>query len=305
MQEFSIQSSGGGTLHCCKWTMPGKPRGVVQIVHGIAEYASRYDSIASFLSSKGFVVVGEDHMGHGGSISDLSPKGCFRGGWMAAVKDVYALFEKTKSEYSDIPYFLYGHSMGSFLARTFLYTYPDAGLAGALISGTGWQPQMVLSLGIAVCNSEAKKHGDDSTSETVNKLMFGSYNKAYEHPRTQFDWLSRDNSQVDAYIADPLCGFDASVGLARDMLSGMRQNEKKENLNKMPKDIPVYFFAGTMDPVGAMGKGVRKSVNAFMKSGMKNVVLKLYPEGRHEMHNEINKDDVYSDILTFLNKFSD
>lgn len=304
MQEFTITSSGGAALHCCKWVPEGAVKGVVQIIHGIAEYTARYDALALELNKAGYVVLGEDHMGHGGSINATFPQGCFRGGWMNAVKDVHTLFETAKKAYPDVPYFLYGHSMGSFLTRTFLHTYPEAELAGALISGTGWQPGLILKAGLFVCNSEAKKHGADSTSKTVNNLMFGSYTKGYENPRTPLDWLSRDEAVVDAYIADPLCGFDASIGLSRDMLTGMKINEKKKNLAKMNKKLPVYFFSGDMDPVGGNGAGVKKTVAAFKKAGMENVTLKLYPKGRHEMHNELNREELYRDVLDFLGAHS-
>lgn len=302
MKEFTISSKGKGNLHCCLWEPEGEVRGVVQLVHGIAEYTARYDDIAAYLTKHGFVVVGEDHMGHGGSISDDTVQGYFYKGWETAADDTYSLLEKTKAEYPGKPYFLYGHSMGSFLTRTILYRHPDAGLTGALISGTGWQPAPILAVGLAVCQAEAKKHGDTYVSETVKKLMFGGYTKGYENPRTELDWLSRDEKVVDAYIADPLCGFDATVGLSMAMLSGMKMNEKKENLAKMPKDLPVYFFSGDMDPVGANGKGVKQTVEAFKKAGMKDVSVKLYPQGRHEMHNELNRDEVYADVLNFLNK---
>lgn len=302
MKEFFLPSLGKGNIHCCKWEPEGEVRGVVQIVHGIAEYAARYDAIARFLNANGFVVVGDDHMGHGGSIGEDTVQGYFYGGWLNAVDDTMCLYKKTKEEYPDKPYFIYGHSMGSFMARTILYRYPDAGFAGALISGTGWQPKMVLSLGISVCKAQAKKLGDTSTSPTVKKLMFGGYNKAYDNPRTDVDWLSRDTAVVDAYIADPLCGFDATIGLSEAMLEGMKMNEDEKNLAKMPKKLPVYFFSGSMDPVGGNGKGVRAAADAFRKAGMEDVTMKLYPDGRHEMHNETNKEEVWNDILAFLNK---
>ena len=302
MKEFFIPSKGKGQLHCCKWDEVEKIRGVVQIIHGIAEYVARYAPLAEFLNANGYVVVGEDHMGHGGSLEGGSTRGYFDGGWMTAAEDSYALLQKTAAEYPGVPYFLYGHSMGSFLTRTLLWRYPNTKLAGAVISGTGWQPVAVLKAGRAICRSQAKKVGETNSSPAVNKLMFGNYNKSYENPRTSFDWLSRDAAAVDAYIADPLCGFDASVGLARDMLGGMELNQKKVNLANMPKKLPILFVAGDCDPVGSMGKGVRKTAEAFTKAGMEHVTLKLYPQGRHEMHNEINKEELYADVQRFLDQ---
>ena len=302
MKEFYFPVRNNTRIHCCQWTPEGKVRGVIQIVHGIAEYGARYDELARVFTDHGFVVVADDHMGHGGSISEEIPQGCFAEGWRTAVSDTYRLLRMTKEEYPDAPYFLYGHSMGSFMTRTLLYTYPNAGLSGAVISGTGWMPPVVLKTGRAVCRMEAKKKGESSTSPLINKLMFGSYNKGFENPRTPFDWLSRDEKEVDKYIADPLCGFDASIGLAREMLGGMLMNQDKKNLDKMPKDLPILFVSGEADPVGGNGKGVRQAYDAFRKAGMTDVAIKLYPEGRHEMHNEINREELHADVLAFLDR---
>ena len=301
MKEFYFPVRNNTRIHCCQWVPEEKPRGILQLVHGIAEYAARYDELAKVFTDHGFVVVGEDHMGHGGSISKDIPQGCFADGWLTAVSDTYRLMQMTKEEYPDLPYVIYGHSMGSFMTRTLLYTYPDAGLKAAVISGTGWMPKLVLKSGRAVCRVEGRK-GMNASSATVDKLMFGSYNKGYENPRTPFDWLSRDDAEVDKYIADPLLGFSASVGLAREMLGGMLMNEDKANLAKMPKDLPVLFVSGDKDPVGSNGKGVTQAYEAFKAVGMKDVTLKLYPGGRHEMHNEINREELYADVLAFLDE---
>ena len=302
MKEFSFPVRKNTQIHCCKWIPEGTPRGVIQIVHGIAEYAARYDALAKVFTEHGFVVVAEDHMGHGGSISQEIPQGCFADGWLAAVSDTYRLLRMTMEEYPHVPYVLYGHSMGSFMARTLLYTYPEAGLSAAVLSGTGWMPKLVLKSGRAVCAAEGKRRGMNNSSPTVNKLMFGSYNKGYENPRTPVDWLSRDAAEVDKYIADPLLGFDASIGLAREMLGGMLMNEDKKNLEKMPKDLPVLFVSGDQDPVGSNGKGVTQAYEAFKAAGMRDVRIKLYPGGRHEMHNEINRQELHADVLAFLDE---
>ena len=302
MKEFYFPVRQDTRIHCCQWVPEGKPRGIIQIVHGIAEYAARYDELAKVFTDHGFVVVGEDHMGHGGSISENIPQGCFADGWLTAVSDSYRLLQMTKEEYPDLPYILYGHSMGSFMARTLLYTYPEAGLKAAVISGTGWMPKLVLKAGRAVCAAEGKRKGMNATSPTVDKLMFGSYNKGFGTPRTPFDWLSRDEAEVDKYIADPLLGFSASIGLAREMLGGMLMNEDKANLAKMPKDLPVLFVSGDKDPVGSNGKGVQQTYEAFKAAGMQDVRIKLYPDARHEMHNEINREELHADVLAFLDE---
>ena len=300
MKEFYFPARLDARIHCCQWIPEGKPRGVIQIVHGIAEYAARYDNLAKVFTDRGFVVVAEDHMGHGGSISREIPQGCFAGGWLTAVSDTYRLMQMTKEEYPDLPYVIYGHSMGSFMTRTLLYTYPEAGLKAAVLSGTGWMPKAVLRTGRAVCAAEGRRKGMNSCSPMIDKLMFGSYNKGYENPRTPVDWLSRDAAEVDKYIADPLLGFPASIGLAREMLGGMLMNEDKKNLDKMPKDLPVLFVSGDKDPVGSNGKGVQQAYEAFRAAGMRNVRIKLYPDARHELHNELNREELHRDVLAFL-----
>jgi alpha-beta hydrolase superfamily lysophospholipase len=272
---------------------------VLQILHGIAEFVERYDDFANFLTGHGFVVVAEDHMGHGQSINGEGIQGYFHGGWFTAVEDSMQLMEDTKKEYPDLPYILFGHSMGSFMARTILCRYPDCGLSAAVICGTGWQPVFALPALIRVIDGICKKD-ETKPNEMLQKMIFGSYNKKVEHPRTAFDWLTRDAKIVDAYIAHPLCGFTASAGLLREMMKGIHFIEQKENLQKMNKQLPVFFIAGGDDPVGPYGKGVHACADAFRKAGMENVSVRIYPMGRHEILNEINRADVYRDILQWI-----
>ena len=302
MKEFYVPIRKNTRMHCCQWLPDGKPQGIIQIVHGIAEYAARYDELARVFTTHGFVVAAEDHMGHGKSISQEIPQGCFDGGWRSAVSDTYQLLQMTREEFPDLPYVLYGHSMGSFMARTLLYTYPEAGLSAAVLSGTGWMPQAVLHAGRALCLLEGKRKGMHASSPMIDQLMFGSYNKGFASPRTSADWLTRDEKEVDKYIADPLLGFSPSIGLAREMLGGMLMNEDRKNLEKMPKSLPVLFVSGEKDPVGSNGKGVRQTWEAFRAAGMQDVRLKLYPDARHEMHNELNRQALHRDVLAFLDE---
>ena len=299
-ESFTIPSNGIGQLHCCRWMPEGEPKAVLQIVHGIAEYIERYDDFAGFLNGLGYVVVAEDHMGHGQTVGAEGTQGYFEGGWFTAVSDSYALLRKTKAEYPQIPYVLFGHSMGSFMARTILEVYPDSGIAAAVICGTGWQPRAILPGAIGICQLACKKVGEKNTSDTLQNMVFGGYNKRVEHPRTEFDWLTRDAKVVDAYIAPPSCGFTASTGLLRDLLTGIRFIEQKQNLAKMNKDLPVLFIAGGDDPVGNYGKGVTRAAEEFRKAGMKHVACRLFPLGRHEILNEINCREVYEFTAKWL-----
>lgn len=297
--EFEFPSQGEGRIHCCRWTPEQPPKAVLQIVHGVAEYALRYEGFAEYLNSLGFLVVAEDHMGHGASM-DTGTQGYFAGGWDAAVADSYHLLEMTKEAFPELPYFIFGHSMGSFMTRTLLAQHPDCGLRGAIICGTGWTPKPVLLAGRAMCQAVCAAQGERTPSERVQALVFGGYNKRVEHPRTPFDWLNRDSRQVDAYIADPKCGFIASAGLMRDLLGGLLYVQDPKNLAQMNPDVPVFFVAGGDDPVGNYGKGVSQTAAAFRRAGVKYVQQRIYPLCRHEILNEINRQEIWQDIAQWL-----
>ncbi len=298
--DHYFDSCGKGQIHFCRWTPEGTPRGVVQLVHGIAERVERYEDFANYLNTQGFLVVAEDHMGHGGSLGEDGVRGYFHGGWFAAVEDTYRLMQDTMRENPKIPYILFGHSMGSFMARTILAKYPDSGISAAIICGTGWQPTFAIPMLIKVVEGICRKNGEEAPNWQLDSLIFGGYNKRIDNPRTDKDWLTRDEKIVDAYIADPMCGFVASGGLLRDMMKGIYYVQKGENLRNMKKDLPVFFIAGQEDPVGPYGKGVEQAAKAFRKAGMINVALKLYPDCRHEILNELNKEQVYADITKWI-----
>lgn len=296
VEEFYYPSSDGiHQVHAVLWTPEGgEVKGVVQLVHGICEYILRYDQFARFLAARGYVVVGNDHLGHGKTAKGPQEYGYFTQ-WWDLVHDVRALQLKMKETYPELPYFLLGHSMGSFVARTFLIDYPGS-LNGCILSGTGQEPSAMVAAGKLLTGM-----GDPSK---VNKLFYnlsiGAYNKKFAPTRTSADWICRDEKVVDAYLADPLCNFPTKAGMNHAMMTGLQYVADKENLRKMDKNLPVYFFAGDRDPVGAMGKGVKKVSGWFREAGMKDVTVKLYPGGRHEMLNETNREEVYADVLNWL-----
>lgn len=301
--DFWYPSHGAGQIHGCEWSCDGQPRAVVQILHGIAEFVERYDAFANYLTAHGILVVAEDHMGHGQSINGEGIQGYFHGGWFTAVEDSLQLMHDTRERYPDIPYILFGHSMGSFMARTILAKYPDCGLTAAVICGTGWQPAFALPALAKAIDAVCRKNGETKPNETLQQMIFGSYNKKVEHPRTPYDWLTRDAKIVDAYVAHPLCGFTASAGLLREMMKGMHYIEQKENLARMRKDLPVFFIAGGDDPVGSYGKGIHTCADAFRKAGMQDVSVRIYPLCRHEILNEINAQDIFSDVLKWIETY--
>ena len=300
--DLYYDSCGAGRIHACVWTPQCAPKAVLQIVHGIAEYVERYDEFARYLNGLGYLVVADDHMGHGKSISDACPQGYFAGGWFSAVADSYRLLQMTQKEHPGLPYVLFGHSMGSFMARTILAKYPDSGISAAVICGTGWQPRALLRAAIPVCEHVCRTDGEKNPSPKLERLVFGSYNRRVEHKRTPYDWLNRDERKVDAYLADPLCGFTPSAGLLRDMLTGIAYIERAESLRNMRKKLPVLFVAGGDDPVGNYGRGVRRTAEAFRNAGMQDVSVRIYPLCRHEILNEINRAEIYEDIGKWLEK---
>lgn len=298
--EYYYDSCGVGQIRACIWTPESEPRAVVQLVHGIAEHVERYDDYANWLNEKGILVVAQDHMGHGKSIGKDGILGYFHGGWFSAVEDTYHLLQQTMEQYPDVPYVLFGHSMGSFIVRTILIQHPDSGIAGCVVCGTAWQPAALLKAAMPMCKFLCRNGGDKKPSPILKKMMFGSYNQKVEHARTENDWLSRDDRVVDAYNRDPLCGFTATAGLYRDMMTGISYIQQKDMLDAMKRETPVLFVAGSADPVGAYGQGVQRAANVFQNFGMLDVSIKLYPMCRHEILNEINNTQVYEEIQDWI-----
>ena len=300
--DFYFLSGNGKTqIRARRCDPDGAPRGVVQIAHGIAEHIERYDDFARFLAENGFVVFGADHLGHGKSVNSPDELGFFaeNGGWEIAVGDMDKLHDLAKEQFPQLPYFLFGHSMGSFLSRTYIIRY-RSGLDGVILSGTGQQPKALVLGGKMMGKLEIKRHGPTYKSKMLNDLAFGSYNKGFDTPRTVSDWISRDVEVVDKYMEDPLCGYIPSAGLFYDMMCGIEFITKQRNVERMNPELPIYFMSGDADPVGENGKGVMRAYRSFLDAGMKDVSLKLYHEGRHEILNELNREEVYRDILAWL-----
>lgn len=301
--EFYFPSSDGRTLiHVNQWTPLGGPiAGVVQIAHGVAEYGARYEPFARFLCGHGFAVVANDHLGHGKSLVEDCPMVYFgdENGWRHAVEDMEELRRRTAKVFPGVPYFLFGHSMGSFLSRTHLIRYPGR-LDGCVLCGTGHMSPALIAGGKLIADREIRRLGRKAYSAKADQLAFGAYNKPFAPNRTRFDWISASEANVDAYIADPLCGGDTTLGLFRDMLGGLGIITKQANIERMDKDLPVLFIAGDQDPVGEMGKGVRRAYQAFRKAGVGDVSIKLYHGLRHEILNEASRRYIYQDVLDWL-----
>lgn len=302
-REFYYDSCARGRIYARIWEPDSAPAGIVQIVHGICEHMGRYEEFSQVLCDAGYLVVGEDHMGHGHSVEQDGIMGYFHGGWFSAVEDTYRLYEMIKQQYPDTPYFLFGHSMGSFMARTLLVDRPDMALAGCILCGTCWMPEPVLLAGQKLCELVCRRKGEQNPSERLQKMVFGTYNLRVEHPRTPYDWTNRSSREVDAYFADPLCGFTVTAGLMRDMLTGLIYIQQTENLNKMNPNVPILFIAGGDDPVGSYGDGVQQTAEAFKQVGMEDVSCRIYPLCRHELLRELNKQEVFQLVLDWMKEF--
>ena len=300
--EFTFLSADGKTpVHAVEWLPDGPIRAVVQISHGVSEYILRYEPLASYLTARGFAVAGHDHLGHGGTVPPGGTPLYFgpRGSWQWVVRDIETRRSLARERFPGAPYFLLGHSMGSFLAREYLIRYPGS-VDGAVIMGTGRMSPAFLSAAKIYLAGQLRKYGESRPSPGIDRLSFGTYNRIFAPNRTAFDWLSISQPNVDAYLADPQCGGSPSTGLFREMLDGMTFVGRPENLKKMNLDTPILFVSGSMDPVGACGKGVQRAFRAFQRAGVRDVGIKLYPGLRHEILNEDCGDVVCADLYRWM-----
>lgn len=300
--DFYYPSSDGETqIHAVKWTPTVEPVAVLQVVHGMVEFIDRYDEFAEYLAKNGIVVVGHDHLGHGQSVLSEDRYGFFKldGGNAALLKDINALRLNTAENFPDLPYFILGHSMGSFLTRQYLARHGE-GLAGAIIMGTGSQPTIILNIAKGLCAFIASFKGWEHRSKFIDNLAFGAYNKRFEPSRTSRDWLTKDADIVDSYIANPQCSFLFTLNGYHNLFYSIKDCQHKKNIDKIPKDLPVFFVAGKDDPVGNFGKGVEKACEGFLNAGIQNVMLKLYQNDRHEILNETDRETVFDDILKWI-----
>ena len=290
----------GCSIHALEWAPEGPPRGIVHLVHGISEHIGRYDETARFLAEHGFLVCGEDHLGHGRTVTDGS-YGFFapENGWTLAARDVRALRKLEGARHPNLPYFLLGHSMGSFLTRTYLILWPGT-VSGAVLMGTGQEPAPLVALGKRISALECRRLGPRGVSPLVHTLSLGAYNLRFRPSRTPSDWLSRDPAEVDAFLADPLCQSRPTVSLFRDMMGGLQLIARRDQLARMDPSVPVCFLSGQEDPVGGMGRGVEQVVRMFQDAGCRDLSLHLYPGARHELFHEQNRREVWADLLDWL-----
>ncbi len=298
--EFALTSCDGALLACYVLLPEGAPRAVVQISHGMAEHATRYVRLAQFLLKKGYAVYAHDHRGHGKtSAGDMQGHFADTDGIKKAVADIRIVATYIHDAFPDVPHVLFGHSMGSFLARKYAAEFGDS-LSGLIISGTGGDPGVKGFLARCIARADRIFYGARTLSPQMDKLLFGNFNRAFFPNRTAFDWLSRDNQEVDDYINDPLCGFICTTQFYADLLSLVSDVSRIQTIERVPRSLPVLFISGDRDPVGNNGKGVTTIYARFKKTGVNDVTLHLYPSARHELTNEINRHEIFQDIAAWL-----
>lgn len=302
-EYFFTSSTEENPIHTCLWIPdPETPvRGTVQLVHGLVDGIARYDDFARFLAENGFAVFGDDHLGHDGSIMKDENQGIFaeKNGWAYVVADLKTVFRHSELLFPDVPRFLFGHSMGSFLARTYIIQYPND-FDGCILSGTGNQSRFIVHAGHLLASCQCGLLGPRSSGALMNSISMGGYNKGFDSTESSSAWLSRDSEAVRIHDANPNYCFTAKCSVYRDMLGGILLVTKKGNIEKINKDLPILLFSGSEDPVGEKGKGPTQAAKAYRAAGIRDVTLKLYSGGRHEMLNEINRDEVYGDILRWI-----
>ena len=308
-EVYTFKSADGvSTIHAVKWLPDdGNVSAVLQITHGMVEYIERYEGLATFLTSKNVAVIGHDHIGHGDSVSSKEEWGIMHCKYPSdiMVEDILANYKIGKKEFADKPYFILGHSMGSYMLRKFLCEKASelSGLDGAIIMGTGTEANGAISMGKAVLGLIGAFKGMDYRSKFVAGLMYGSTYKGYDTDGTgdrTKSWLNRDVDEVNKYYADPKCTYMFSLNGYKALLEATGYDNDMNNINKMRKDMPIIFMSGSMDPVGAQGEGVKKAKAKFDEAGMKDVSIKLYEDYRHEILNEIGKETVYNDIYEWI-----
>jgi alpha-beta hydrolase superfamily lysophospholipase len=296
-EEIILTAGDGHAIHLQVWAPAGDPVGAIQLLHGLGEHIMRYERFAKSAVARGYTVCGHDHRGHGVSGGQ---RGYFtdENGWHKIVEDVRVVSDHIRGTGASKPVFLLAHSMGSFIGQAFAMHY-GARLTGLLLSGSSWPQRIQLLPGRFLAKLESWRLGRRGHSALINALGFGAFNRRFRPVRTEMDWLTRDEAEVDKYVADPLCGGPFTCGLWLDFLGGLFELGSDLGLARIPADLPILITGGGADPVGGE-KGMTRLAMHYMQTSHQRVKLKIYPEGRHEMLNEVNREDVTADWLDWI-----
>ena len=307
---FTFKDQDSIEIFVYKWEPENKPKAAVQFVHGLAEHASRYERVAEALCKEGYICYANDARGHGMTAGDLT-EATLEGnagvlgpnGWRGVVSDLLELSDIIKKENPNLPLFLIGHSWGAMLATDYIEEWGNE-IKGCILSGTnGKVRKLVLKAGKLIVKSEIKKLGPTAPSQKMHEMNFTAYNHDWQNQEdaTGFEWLSRDKTEVQKYIEDPWCGFVSPATLWLEFIYGMEKIYDSKNEQKIPKDLPIYFISGSLCPVGNKTKGVMAMIDRLKKYGIKDVTYKFYEDAHHEIFNEINRDEVFKDVINWLN----
>ena len=304
-EEFYFDSRDGKSkVFAVRYTPDGdNVTGILQIIHGMAEHIERYEEFAQYMTDNGYVVVGECHLGHGKTVGEEGQRGffCSKDPATVVVRDAHRLKKLTQELYPGVPYFILGHSMGSFILRNYIGRY-GSGIQGAIIMGTGLLPGALVKVSKLLAAAQKLFCGEKCVSKFIDSVAFGTYCGKISNPRTRFDWLTKDEAIVDKYIADPDCGFTFTVNGFQTLFEVIDRMSKKEYLQAIPKNLPLFFVSGDADPVGDYGKGVVAAYKLYQDLGIADVTMKLYENDRHEILNETDNHLVMEDILGWLER---
>ena len=301
-EEQIFKSHDYFELNTYKWKCDS-PKAIVHIIHGMGEHAQRYDHYANWLNKQNILVVSSDLRGHGKTAGNIENIGFFgpENGWQLVVKDIVSISEHHKKTNPNLPFILLGHSMGSFIARTIAIDYPLTA-DGFIFSATAGHPGLLGIVGEKLATLNGKIFGKKNKSKLLDFLAFGDFNKKIKNKKTKKDWLTRDPVIIEKYMNDPYTMQIFSAQFFKDLTGALLRVNDSQNIKKMKNDTPYLFFAGDMDPVGKYGKGVKEVVKKFKDANFSHVTAKYFEGGRHEMLNEINKEEVYKYILKWIEK---
>lgn len=304
-ERFSFMSADGKTaIDAVKWIPEdGNYHGILQISHGMVEYIDRYKPFAEYLNTKGYLVVGHSHLGHGASVLSKDDWGYFadKDSANVLIKDMHALRTMIQKENEGVPYFMLGHSMGSYLLRRYLTVYND-NLRGAIIMGTGCVPDSLSKLGMSLCTGLSKIFGWHHRSKFIRSVAFSGPYKKFDMDGhdPENNWLTRDVKVVKEYYGEPRCRFVFTLNGYHMLMDTIYYDNQLENVKKIPAKLPIFIVSGEDDPVGDMGAGVKKVYHMHEQAGLKDITYKLYDNDRHEILNELDKDVVYNDIFAWM-----
>ena len=302
-ESFRFKDKEGLELQGYKWSNGKEFKAIVHILHGMAEHALRYDEFAEKLVEAGFLVYSHDHRGHGftsKSLEDLGYQG-EEDGFQWMIDDAKTLIEESRNRHKGYKIILFGHSMGSFVSQRLVQEYNEL-IDVLVLCGTNGIPDRLVPLGEAIAEMEILLKGRKHKSKLMDKLIFGDFNKYFKPNRTEYDWICSDDKEVDKYIEDERCGFICSASFYHDLLKGIQSIHKPENMKRIRKDMPIYIFGGDKDPVGHFGKGIINLKEQLETYGVEKVDYKIYKDGRHEMLNEKNKEEVIEDTISWMLK---